>query len=590
MPWSNQGGGPWGSGGGGKGPWGSGQQPSGPTPPDLEEFLRRSQDKLRTVLPGGSLGGKGLSLIVLAAVAIWGFSGFFRVEPDELGVVLRFGKYVREVQPGLNYHLPYPIETVLTPKALRVNKIDIGMRVVEDLRRGTTIRDVPEESLMLTGDENIVDVDFSVLWKIKPNGVGDYLFNIQQPEGTVKAVAESAMREVIGRSNIQPILTGARQNIETGVQDLMQKMLDKYGAGIQITQVQLQKVDPPSQVIDAFRDVQAARADLERAQNEAQTYANQVVPEARGRAAQITQSAEAYREQTVAEAKGQTSRFLQVYDEYKKAPDVTRQRMYLETMERLFGGTDKIIMDSGRRGRSLSAARPAHAAAAAAGATADGRQPMRLNLVGGVVAVLIIVALIVAYGALFTVYQTRQALVVRLGQPVRVVTEPGLHFKIPLIDSVIYIDKRILDLENPAQEVIASDQKRLVVDAFARYRIKDAAEILSDGRHRRGRELAAVDPAQLGAAPRARRGDADPGRARSARAADGARARAARQRGAGLRHRRGRRAHPPRRPAGAEQPGGLPAHADRAPARGGRVPRPGHPARPGNPRARPIAT
>jgi len=349
MPWSNQGGGPWGSGGGSKGPWGSGQQPSGPTPPDLEEFLRRSQDRLRTVLmlPGGSLGGKGLSLILLAAIAIWGFSGFFRVDPDELGVVLRFGKYVREVQPGLNYHLPYPIETALTPKALRVNKIDIGMRVAADLRRGTTIRRVPEESLMLTGDENIVDVDFSVLWKIKPNGVGDYLFNIQQPEGTVKAVAESAMREVVGRSNIQPILTGARQNIETGVQDLMQSVLDKYGAGIQITQVQLQKVDPPSQVIDAFRDVQAARADLERSQNVAQTYANKVVPEARGRAAQITQNAEAYREQTVAEAKGATSRFLQVYDEYKKAPDVTRQRMYLETMERLFGGTDKIIMDSG---------------------------------------------------------------------------------------------------------------------------------------------------------------------------------------------------------------------------------------------------
>jgi modulator of FtsH protease HflK len=353
MPWSNQGGGPWGSGGGGKGPWGSGPQPSGPTPPDLEEFLRRSQDRLRSVLPGGSLGGKGLALILLAALAIWGFSGFFRVDPDELGVVLRFGKYVREVQPGLNYHLPYPIETVLTPKALRVNKIDVGMRVVEDLRRGSTIRDVPEESLMLTGDENIVDVDFSVLWRIKPNGVGDYLFNIQQPEGTVKAVAESAMREVIGRSNIQPILTGARQNIEQGVHDLMQQVLDSYGAGVQIMQVQLQKVDPPTQVIDAFRDVQAARADLERVQNEAQTYANRVVPEARGRAAQINQSAEAYREQAVAEAKGATARFLKVYDEYKKAPDVTRQRLYLETMERLFGGTDKIILDSGASGSGV---------------------------------------------------------------------------------------------------------------------------------------------------------------------------------------------------------------------------------------------
>src|SRR5712692_4838244 len=251
MPWSNQGGGPWGSGGGGgKGPWGSGPQPSGSTPPDLEEFLRRSQDKLRTVLPGGNLGGKGLSLILLAAVVIWGLSGFFRVEPDELGVVLRFGKFVREVQPGLNYHLPYPIETVMTPKALRVNKIDIGMRIVEDLRRGTTTRDVPEESLMLTGDENIVDVDFSVLWAIKPNRVHEYLFNIQNPEGTVKAVAESAMREVIGRSNIQAILTGARQTIETAVQATMQTTLADYGAGVVVQQVQLQKVDPPMQVID----------------------------------------------------------------------------------------------------------------------------------------------------------------------------------------------------------------------------------------------------------------------------------------------------------------------------------------------------
>jgi membrane protease subunit HflK len=365
MPWSNQGGGPWGS--GGKGPWGSGPQQSGPTPPDLEEFLRRSQDRLRTVLPGGNLGGKGIAIIAGAAAVIWCLTGIFTVNPDELGIVLRFGQYVRDAKPGLNYHLPYPIESALTPKITRVNRIDIGMRAVDELRRGSPSRDVPEESLMLTGDENIVDVDFSVFWLIKPDGAGDYLFNLQQPEGTVKAVAESAMREVIGRSEITgvaggpqaagggaagSILTGARGAIETAVQDLMQKTLDGYGAGIQITQVQLQKVDPPAQVIDSFRDVQAALSDAERAQNEAQTYANRVVPEARGRAAQITQAAEAYREQTVAEATGQASRFLQVYEEYKKAPDVTRQRMYLETMERLFGGTDKIIMDSGPGGQN----------------------------------------------------------------------------------------------------------------------------------------------------------------------------------------------------------------------------------------------
>jgi membrane protease subunit HflK len=354
MPWSNQGGGPWGS--GPKGPWGSGPQSSGPTPPDLEDLLRRSQDKLKNVLPGGNLGGKGFALIGLAALAIWGFSGFYQVRTDEIGVVMRFGKYVRDAYPGLNYHLPYPIESVLTPKITRVNRIDVGMRLVEDTRRGTTMRDVPEESLMLTGDENIVDVDFSVFWRIKPSAAGqssgaaDYLFNIQNPEGTVKAVAESAMREVVGRSNIQPILTGARQNIETAVHDLMQKTLDEYDSGIQITQIQMQKVDPPAQVIDAFRDVQAARADLERAQNEAQTYANRVVPEARGKVAQIIQGAEAYREQTVAEAKGQTARFVKVLDEYKKAPEVTRQRIYLETMERLFGGTDKIILDSNANG------------------------------------------------------------------------------------------------------------------------------------------------------------------------------------------------------------------------------------------------
>jgi membrane protease subunit HflK len=353
MPWTNQGGGgPWGS--GGKGPWGSGPQSPGPTPPDLEEILRRGQDRLRRVLPGGNLGGRGFALIVLGVLVLWGFSGFFRVEPDELGVVLRFGKQVREVQPGLNYHLPYPIEKVLTPKALRINKIDIGMRIVDDLRRGgTTTRDVPEESLMLTGDENIVDVDFSVLWKVKPTGVGDYLFNIQNPEGTVKAVAESAMREVIGRSEIQPILTGARQTTENAVQELMQRTLDHYGAGILVQQVQLQKVDPPAQVIDAFRDVQAARADLERAVNEAQTYANRVVPEARGRVAQITQAAEAYKQQTVAEATGQTARFLKIFEQYKKAPDVTRERMYLETMERILGGTDKIILDSGGSGSNV---------------------------------------------------------------------------------------------------------------------------------------------------------------------------------------------------------------------------------------------
>jgi membrane protease subunit HflK len=343
MPWSNQsgGGGPWGQ--GPRGPWGRGPQQSGPNPPDLEDLIRRGQDRLRSVLPNGSFGGRGIALGVVALLGLWMLSGFYRVEADEQGVVLRFGKYVQTTQAGLNYHLPWPIETVQTPKVTTVNRIDIGMRQFDDPRRNTVVRDVPEESLMLTGDENIVDIDFTVLWQIAK--AGDFLFNIQNQEGTIKAVAESAMREVVGRREIGPILTGARQAIEAAVQELMQRTLDDYGAGVLVRQVQMQKVDPPSQVIDASRDVQAARADAERAQNEAQSYANRVVPEARGDAARVTQAAEAYRERTVAEAKGAASRFSQIYEEYKKAPDVTRQRLYLETMERVFGGMDKVIID-----------------------------------------------------------------------------------------------------------------------------------------------------------------------------------------------------------------------------------------------------
>jgi len=313
-------------------------------------LLRRGQDKLRNVLPGG-FGGTGLLFITLLAVALWLASGIFQVAPDELGLVMRFGKFYRKVDPGIGYHLPYPIESVEIPKVTRVTPISIGVRLVED-RRGTQTRDVPEESLMLTGDENIVDVDFTVFWVVAAGATGatDFRFNMQNPEGTVKAVAESAMREVIGRSELEPILTGGRQRIETEVHDLVQKTLDQYKSGITVTQVQMLKVEAPAQVIDAFRDVQAAQADQERVQNEARTYAGRVVPEARGRAAQLLQSAEAYREQTVAEATGQTARFNKIYEEYKKAPDVTRQRLYLETMERLFGGTDKVILDSSGQG------------------------------------------------------------------------------------------------------------------------------------------------------------------------------------------------------------------------------------------------
>jgi membrane protease subunit HflK len=346
-PWSNQAGGngPRSSGNGG-GPWGQGPRGTGPQPPDLEELLRRSQDRLRRVLPGGG-GGRlnpaaifGIVIVVAALVVYYFFT--FRVDASEVGVVTRFGEVNRIAQPGLNFRLPYPIESVQTPQVLFERSTAVGF--VPDERNNTqVIRDLPAESLMLTGDENIVDVDFIVNWQI--SDATDYLFNIQNPEATVKAVAESAMREVVGRSNISPLLTQARQITQDEVHGLMQTTLDAYGAGILITEVQLQKVDPPTEVIAAFRDVQAARADQERLQNEAQTYANRVIPGARGQALQITESAIAYRDRVIADAQGQADRFTQVYEAYRLAPDVTRQRIYLETIAQIMQGMQKVIID-----------------------------------------------------------------------------------------------------------------------------------------------------------------------------------------------------------------------------------------------------
>ena len=346
MPWSNQSGG----GGGNGGPWGP--RPGGPgggQQPDLEEILRKSQDRLRQAMPGGGMGGWLAGVLGLLLVLVIGIFAFtVRVNTDEVGIVLRFGEYVRQLQPGLHFRLPYPIEEVELPKFTRLNRIEIGMRGSSDRGATRAVRDVPEESLMLTGDENIVDIDFVVVWKI--NNAPDYLFNIQNPEGTVKDVSESAMREIVGQSDIEPILTAARAETEAKVQKLIQGILDGYGAGIEVVQVQLQKVDPPAQVIDAFRDVQAARADEERLQNEAQAYANRVVPEARGEAERILQSAQGYRDRVIAEAKGEADRFEKVLQEYQKAPDVTRKRIFIETMQEVLSNTDKIIIDENSGG------------------------------------------------------------------------------------------------------------------------------------------------------------------------------------------------------------------------------------------------
>ena len=343
MPKDNQsGGGGWKGGNGGR--RGQGPRSTGPMPPDLEELLRWSQDRLKRVLPGG---GRNLSPVTLVAIlavaaAIIAYNFFaFRVQPDEVGVVLHFGRYDRVAQPGLNFRLPYPIETVYTPKVTRVNRVTVGQ--ISD-ETGSAARDVSEESLMLSGDENIVDITFSVFWLI--NDAPKYLFNMKDPDGSVKAVAESAMREIVGQSNIQPLLTQGKAVTEQHVQELIQRTLDAYGAGITVSQVQLLRVDPPADVVAAFRDVQAAQADQVRLQNEAQTYGNKVVPEARGEASRITNAAVGIRNSLIVEAKGQADRFNAVYNSYKAAPEVTRRRMYIETIEAVLGGTDKVILDS----------------------------------------------------------------------------------------------------------------------------------------------------------------------------------------------------------------------------------------------------
>jgi modulator of FtsH protease HflK len=332
---------PWGTPPGGGN--GSGR---GPTPPDIDKIIRDFQEKIKKFLPGGSSsGGKQAFLVLIVLGFVWLASGLYRVLPDEQGVVLRFGKFVKTTQPGLNYHIPFPVESALTPKVTKVNRIDIGFRSERDsgFSSGGGVADVPQESLMLTGDENIVNIDFSVFWVIKD--ARKFLFKIQDPEGTVKAAAETAMREVIAKSRIQQILTEGRAKIENETQDIIQAILDEYNSGIQVTQVQTQKADPPDQVIDAFRDVQAARADMERSKNEAEAYANDVIPRARGEAAKIMQAAEAYKQKVVAASEGEASRFISIFTEYDKAKEVTQERMYLETMEKVLADIEKVIIE-----------------------------------------------------------------------------------------------------------------------------------------------------------------------------------------------------------------------------------------------------
>jgi len=314
-------------------------------------MLRRGQDRLREVLPGGNNKGRMFGLIAIVLVLIWLASGFYRVQADQQGVVLRFGEWIKTTQPGLNYHLPAPIESVVTPSVTRINRIEIGFRSGAEIGRTGPLRSVAEESLMLTGDENIVDVNFTVFWRVKDAGM--YLFNIRNPDSTVKGAAESSMREIIGQTPIALALAEGRRDIEERTFTLLQQILDSYSAGIEITQVRLQKVDPPAAVIDAFRDVQRAEADQERLRNEAESYRNDIIPRARGEAERLIQEAEAYQQQIVAKAQGEAERFTSILSAYRLAPDVTAKRMYLETMEEVLSGVEKVIIDSGASGQGV---------------------------------------------------------------------------------------------------------------------------------------------------------------------------------------------------------------------------------------------
>lgn len=352
MSWNN--GGPWGNNGGNTGGgnnssnngprnYGTGNRPGGNRPePDIDEWLRKSRDQLRQVFPNNQGSPRNLVTIgIVAAVVIWLLSGFYQVSTSQIGVVLRFGQVVRMEQAGLRYHLPDPIEMVLLPDVKTIHQIKIGFR--DTGSESDSNLSVDGESRMLTGDENIVDIGFSVFWSVR--NPEDYLFNMRNPDLTVRLASESAIREIVGRMEIQPILTEKRSEIESETTKLVQAMLDEYKAGIVVTQVQLLNVSPPQPVVDAFNDVQRARADGERLRNEAEAYRNDIIPRARGEAAKMLLDAQGYREQVISYAKGDAARFESVLAAYQQSREVTATRLYFEAMETVMRNANKILID-----------------------------------------------------------------------------------------------------------------------------------------------------------------------------------------------------------------------------------------------------
>ncbi len=345
-PWGAGGGGGGKSGGPGRGPGGFGGGSGGGVPPDLEDLLRKAQEKMRTALPNGLGPARVAGLAVLAGAALWLSSGFYFINPGEHAVITRFGEWVKtKDDPGLGYRLPWPVDEAATINVTQERKITIGFTESTSGKR-----DIPEESLMLTSDANIIDLDFVVFWNIE--NARDYLFNILNPDQTIKKVAESAIREVVGQTKLQPITTGNREDVGNRAKAIMQTTLDSYKAGVSIIGVSIQEATVHPDVIDAFEDVVAAQQDAERFQNEATIYANDIVPKARGEAIKLLQSAEAYKESTIAKAKGDAGRFDAIYSGYVDGKEVTRTRLYLETMEDVLKNAQKIIID-GKAGEGV---------------------------------------------------------------------------------------------------------------------------------------------------------------------------------------------------------------------------------------------
>jgi modulator of FtsH protease HflK len=353
MPWNdNANPGPWGSppsgdDGGGKdkpprrqnggGPRRPGGGGSGGGPgPDLNAGIERLRQLLGNMFggPGRGVRPGAIAAIAGAVFALWALSGLYVVQPNEEAVVTTFGAYSRSEAPGLRYHLPSPIEHVEKVPVTTLNRLDIG-------GGGTADSDIPQESLMLTSDENIVDLTFSVTWRV--SDAARYVFATRAPDDAVKAVAESAMREVIGKTELDSIFN-SRGQVQLQTADLMQRTLDSWGAGVRIVEVQIRSVNPPADVVAAFRDVQSAEQDRDSAVNVADAYRNRVVNEAKGTAAQIVQSAQAYREQSVRTATGDAARFNSILGEYRRAPEATRERLYLETMERVLAKSNKVVI------------------------------------------------------------------------------------------------------------------------------------------------------------------------------------------------------------------------------------------------------